>query len=149
MVKAFQPADVGLPRADGFGQVRLRHAALLPQLDDLQHQFDALVLGFVGGTEFGFCSLRFRLSSRPACARLFDAGVRRRFAVFIVISHSFGPDDFNGRCLVGLFQIAVRKDQTRRERGYAVARGRQWSNRKGGSIAETRSMVEDPEGVIG
>jgi hypothetical protein len=28
---------------------------------------------------------------------------RRWFAVFIVISHSFGPDDFAGRCLLGLF----------------------------------------------
>src|ERR1039457_2727221 len=77
----------------------------------------------------GFCSLRFRLSSRPACARLGDAGVRRRFAVFIVISQSFGPDDFHGRCLVRLFQIAVREDQTISP-----------------AIEKERAMLPDPQG---
>ena len=41
---------------------------------------------------------------------LADAGVRRRFAVFIIVSHSLGPDDFNGRSC-RLFQIAVSKNQ--------------------------------------
>ena len=44
-VEAFEAADVGLPCADGFGQVRLCHPRVPAELDDLQHQFNPRVFG--------------------------------------------------------------------------------------------------------
>jgi hypothetical protein len=60
---------------------------LLPQLDDLQHQFDALILGFVGGAEIWILQLALQAVVQAGVRAVM--GCRRAAAVrsFHAISH--------------------------------------------------------------
>jgi hypothetical protein len=84
-VEPFQPADASLSRADGYGLVRLRHAALLPQLDDLEHQFDALVCCFIGGPEFWILQLTLQVVAQVGMRLIM--GCRRAAAVRSIHIH--------------------------------------------------------------